>query len=145
MNKFPAGLLFVPMLLSAIVYTFAPNLFRIGGITQAMFTTDGLNYVIGLTCFCSGAGLNSQRIGKVLKKQGILLLTKIIICVIASILFIQLFGQAGFMGICAVAFIATICSTNPSLYLALENEMGTPDDVSAFGLVGLLYVPAYLC
>lgn len=69
MNKVPAGLLFVPMLLSAIVYTFATNLFRIGGITQAMFTTDGLNYGIGLTCFCSGAGLNSHRIGKVLKKR----------------------------------------------------------------------------
>ena len=143
MKKFPGGLLLVPMLLSAIFYTFAPNLFRIGGMTQAMFTTDGLNYVIGVTCFCSGAGLNIHRIGKVLKKQGVLLLTKIIICVIASIIFIQLFGQSGFLGISAVAFIATICSTNPSLYLALENEMGTPDDVSAFGLVGLLCVPAY--
>lgn len=143
MRKFPGGLLLVPMLLSAIFYTFSPELFRIGGMTQAMFTTDGLNYVIGLTCFCSGAGLNVHRIGKVLKKQGGLLLTKIIICVIASIIFIQLFGQAGIWGISAVAFIAAICSTNPSLYLALEDEMGTPDDVSAFGLVGLLCVPAY--
>lgn len=143
MRKFPGGLLLVPMLLSAIFYTFSPELFRIGGMTQAMFTTDGLNYVIGLTCFCSGAGLNVHRIGKVLKKQGVLLLTKIIICVIASIIFIQLFGQTGIWGISAVAFIATICSTNPSLYLALEDEMGTPDDVSAFGLVGLLCVPAY--
>lgn len=143
MRKFPGGLLLVPMLLSAIFYTFSPELFRIGGMTQAMFTTDGLNYVIGLTCFCSGAGLNVHRIGKVLKKQGVLLLTKIIICVIASIIFIQLFGQAGIWGISAVAFIAAICSTNPSLYLALEDEMGTPDDVSAFGLVGLLCVPAY--
>ena len=143
MRKFPGGLLLVPMLLSAIFYTFSPELFRIGGMTQAMFTTDGLNYVIGLTCFCSGAGLNVHRIGKVLKMQGVLLLTKIIICVIASIIFIQLFGQAGIWGISAVAFIAAICSTNPSLYLALEDEMGTPDDVSAFGLVGLLCVPAY--
>lgn len=143
MRKFPEGLLLVPMLLSAIFYTFSPKLFRIGGMTQAMFTTDDLNYVIGLTCFCSGAGLNVHRIGKVLKKQGVLLLTKIIICVIASIIFIQLFGQAGIWGISAVAFIAAICSTNPSLYLALEDEMGTPDDVSAFGLVGLLCVPAY--
>lgn len=143
MKKFPGGLLLMPMLLSAIVYTFVPNLFRIGGMTQAMFTTDGLNYVIGLTCFCSGAGLNIHRIGKVLKKQGVLLLTKIIICVIASVIFIKLFGQAGIMGISAVAFITAVCSTNPSLYLALENEMGTPDDVSAFGLVGLLCVPAY--
>lgn len=143
MRKFPGGLLLVPMLLSAIFYTFSPELFRIGGMTQAMFTTDGLNYVIGLTCFCSGAGLNVHRIGKVLKKQGVLLLTKIIMCVIASIIFIQLFGQAGIWGISAVAFIAAICSTNPSLYLALEDEMGTPDDVSAFGLVGLLCVPAY--
>lgn len=143
MKKFPGGLLLVPMLLSAVVYTFVPNLFRIGGMSQALFTTDGLNYVIGLTCFCSGAGLNIHRIGKVLKKQGVLLLTKIIICVISSVIFIQLFGQTGILGISAVAFIATVCSTNPSLYIALENDMGTQDDVSAFGLVGLLCVPAY--
>lgn len=143
MKKFPGGLLLVPMLLSAIVYTFVPNLFRIGGMSQALLTTDGLNYVIGLTCFCSGAGLNIHRIGRVLKKQGVLLLTKIVICVVSSVIFIQLFGQAGILGISAVAFIATICSTNPSLYIALENDMGTQDDVSAFGLVGLLCVPAY--
>ena len=51
MRKFQGGLLLVPMLLSAIFYTFSPKLFRIGGMTQAMFTTDDLNYVIGLTCF----------------------------------------------------------------------------------------------
>ena len=82
MKKFPGGLLLVPMLLSAVVNTNVTNLFRISCMSQALFTTDGLNYVIGLTCFCSGAGLNIHRIGKVLKKQGVLLLTKIIICVI---------------------------------------------------------------
>lgn len=144
MKKIPAGLLLVPMLLSALIHTFAPEFFpSLGGVSEALFTTDGINYVIGATCFCSGAGIDMQRLKKVLKKQGLLLLIKTVICIAAGFFFIQMFGLDGIWGISAIAFIAAICSTNPSLYLALEQDYGTEDDMGAFGLVGLFCVPAY--
>lgn len=34
-NKVPAGTFLVPILLSALVYTSAPNFVRIGGLTEA--------------------------------------------------------------------------------------------------------------
>ena len=33
MRKIPGGLLLVPMLISALIHTFAPGIFNIGGMT----------------------------------------------------------------------------------------------------------------
>lgn len=144
MKKIPGGLLLVPMLLAALMNTFFPNFFtNLGGVSEAVFTTSGLNYVIGAACFCSGAGIDIKRLSIVFKKQGMLMLVKTIICLVVGFLYIQFFGMSGILGISAMALITAICSTNPSLYLALEQDYGTQDDMNAFGLVGLFCVPAY--
>ncbi|MGX7092228.1 2-keto-3-deoxygluconate permease [Hutsoniella sourekii] len=144
MKKFPGGLLLVPMLVAAVVNTLAPNFFaNLGGVSEALFTTKGINYVVGATCFCSGATLNVRSLGNILKKQGTMILVKTLICVVAGFLYIKFFGQSGILGISAIAFVTVLCSSNPSLYLALEQDYGTPEDVSAFGLMGLICVPAY--
>jgi len=36
-KKVPAGTFLVPMLVSAFLYTFWPNLFQIGGLTEHIF------------------------------------------------------------------------------------------------------------
>ena len=36
-KRVPAGTFLVPMLVSALIYTIAPNLFEIGGLTQHIF------------------------------------------------------------------------------------------------------------
>lgn len=38
MKKIPGGTLLVPMMISAIIHTFFPNLFNIGGVTEALWT-----------------------------------------------------------------------------------------------------------
>lgn len=143
MRKIPGGTLLVPMIISALFNTFAPGLFNIGGPTQALFTGEGLNYIIALTCLCSGATLDIKRIGKILRKEGSLLLVKFILNVLLGYLYIKFFGLDGIWGISAVAFVVAICSVNPSLFMALEQDYGTDDDVAAFGLIGLFSVPAY--
>lgn len=70
------------------------------------------------------------------------MLVKVIICFVFSILFFRFFGMEGIWGISAIAFTATICSLNPSLYLALVSDYGSESDKAAFGLTGLLCVPA---
>lgn len=60
MRKIPGGLLLVPILLAALMNTFLPNLFtNFSRVSEALFTTSGLNYAIGAACFCSGAGYHS--------------------------------------------------------------------------------------
>lgn len=143
MRKIPGGTLLFPMLLSAVVYTFAPNLFQIPGLTKAFLTSDGTNYVIAAACFFSATGLKIDVLLRVLKKQGVLILVKTAICIGLGLLFFNLFGVSGVWGISAVGFISVITSTNPALYLALSNQYGTEEDAKAFGLVSLICVPAY--
>ena len=143
MRKIPGGMLLIPMLISALFATFLPDIFKIGGMTEAFFTTKGINYIVALVCFCSSAALDFEKIKKVLKKQGSILLVKIILCFAFSILFFRFFGMEGIWGISAIAFTTTICSLNPSLYLALVSDYGSESDEAAFGLTGLLCVPAF--
>ena len=65
MKKIPGGLLLVPMLISALFATFLPEIFKIGGMTEAFFTTKGINYIVALVCFCSSAALDLEKMKKV--------------------------------------------------------------------------------
>lgn len=144
MKKVPAGTLLIPMLLSALINTLSPGIFEsFGGITEAFLSARGTSYIVGLVCFCSATLLDIKTIGRVLKKQGVLVVAKIVICVAFSTLFVNTFGLGGVFGISAIAFVVAICSVNPSLYLALVNDYGEAGDEAAFGLVGLLCVPAF--
>lgn len=143
MKKIPGGTLLIPMLLSALVYTFAPDLFQVPGLTKSFLTSDGTNYIVAMACFLSATGLKIDVLLRVLKKQGVMLIGKTIVCIILGVVFFRMFGLGGVLGVSAVAFISIITSINPALYLALTNEYGTEEDTKAFGLVGLLCVPAY--
>lgn len=143
MKKFPGGTLLIPMFVSALFYTFAPNLFKIGGVTEFFLTDKGLNYILGFACFCSGLSVNIKVLGKVLKKQGSIFIVRTIVSIIAIWIFISLFGMDGILGISAVAFVSCVCGLNPALYLAMMQEYGDSDDVAAFSLIGALATPAY--
>lgn len=144
MKKIPGGLLLIPMLISAIVNTFVPGFFpKFGGLTEAFFTTQGTPYIVALVCFCSANLLDLRSISKVFKKQGTLLLIKIIICIVLSFVFMNIFGAQGIWGVSAIAFVVAITSLNPSLYLALVSDFGSEMDIAAFGLTVILAVPAF--
>ena len=94
-KKVLAGTFLVPMLTSAFIYTFWPNLFQVGGLTEHIFGGAGTNGIIGAICFASGTGIDLKKIGYALKRQGVLLLAKFVIAGGISLLYISLFGQSG--------------------------------------------------
>lgn len=143
MKKIPGGLLLIPMLISAIFTTFCPNLFYIGGLTEALFTKKGINYVVALLTFTSATTLDFKSLTKVLKKQGLMLVLKIVLCLIFSLIFFKLFSKEGVFGISLLSFVCILSSLNPSLYIALTKDYATKTDESAFGLLGLLCVPVF--
>lgn len=143
MKKIPGGLLLVPMFVSALVATFTPNLFRIGGMTEMLLTPKGTYFIIALICFCSSTLLDLSTLKHVLRKQGSMLLIKIILCFGLTFIFSNLFGVAGVLGVSSLAFAVAITSLNPSIYLALINDYGTEEDRGAFALMGILLTPAF--
>ena len=61
-KKIPGGTLLVPMLLAALFNTFFPELFMTGGISEALFTPKGTNYIVGLVCFCSATSIDLKKL-----------------------------------------------------------------------------------
>lgn len=77
MKKIPGGTLLVPMMISAIIHTFFPNLFNIGGVTEALFWTKSLSFILGATIFISGCTVKLSSIKSVLKIYGVLILLEL--------------------------------------------------------------------
>lgn len=141
-KRIPAGTFLVPMLVSAFVFTFWPDLFQIGGLTEHIFGGGGTNGIIGAICFCSGTGIELKKIGYALKRQGVLLVAKFISGVAISLIYINLFGQSGVLGISALAFTIAICSINPAVYLSLMQQYGNQQDTAVYGVTGLFSIAA---
>ena len=56
-NKIPAGTFLVPMILSAFIYTFWPDLFHVGGLTEGLLSGSGMPFITGALSFFSGTGM----------------------------------------------------------------------------------------
>ena len=63
MKKFPAGVMVIPLLLGCIINTFFPDILTIGGFTTGLFK-GGIQTLIGLFLFCSGATIDVKMAGR---------------------------------------------------------------------------------
>jgi 2-keto-3-deoxygluconate permease len=63
MQKVPAGMMLIPLVLGVLINSFAPDALKIGGFTQALFK-DGALCLIGLLVFATGAQITGSRSGK---------------------------------------------------------------------------------
>lgn len=137
LKKVPAGMMIVPMFISAIVNTFFPQLVEIGGFTEAIFTSQGMAGILGVQLVCMGAQLRFDELFKVLKRGGVLLLSKFFIGAALGIFVGRFFGPAGFLGISSLAIICASTNSNGSMYLALMTEYGDEVDQTAMSLLAL--------
>lgn len=141
MQKVPAGTFLFPMLLSALIYTFFPGIFNIGGVTEAFLGGDHTTFLIAMITFFSGVGLDVKGLGKLFKRHGVLFIVKLILAIGLSFLYMNLFGQEGILGINAMAFTIVMSSINPALYLSLVGSYGEDIDTGAFGITSIFAIP----
>lgn len=137
LKKIPAGMMVVPMLLGALINTFLPQVTNIGSFTTAIFTSAGANTAIGIQLFCLGTTLRVKEIGGVVKRGGILLISKFIIGAIIGIGVGKIFGPEGLLGLSALAIISAVTNSNGSVYLALMNSYGDTIDQAAMPLLAI--------
>ena len=103
LKKIPAGMMVVPMLLGAFINTFFPQITGIGSFTTAIFTSAGANTAIGIQLFCLGTTLRFREIGGVVKRGGVLLISKFIIGAAIGIGVGKICGPEGLLGLSALA------------------------------------------
>lgn len=140
MEKFPGGMVVIPMFATALVNTLFPQALEIGGVTTALFK-DGTLAIIGMLLFFSGSQLRLSSLGTALRRGGILIGVKILVASAAGLFMMKFFGPEGFLGISTLALVTAVSNNNPAVYLALVKKYGDDIDASVFGLLCLISMP----
>ncbi len=115
---------------------FFPQLFRMGGITQALFV-DGGNCTMGIFLICCGASLNIRQMGLPLYKGVVLTAIKFFVGVGIGVFIGTVFGPAGILGITPMVAIAALTNSNSSLYIILSSRYGDASDAGAVSILSL--------
>lgn len=136
-KKVPAGMMVIPLLLGSIINTFFPQIVNIGSFTTAVFTSAGASTAMGIQLFCLGTTLQVKDIPPVLKRGGILLLSKFAIGAAIGITVGKVFGMTGVLGMTSLAIISAVTNSNGSVYLALMENYGDEPDCAAMALLSL--------
>lgn len=137
LKKVPAGMMVIPLLLGSIITTLFPDIWNIGGLTKAVFSSAGTNTLLGAQLFCMGTALQVRDMPAVLKRGGVLLISKFVIGAALGILVGKLFGSAGFLGLSTLAIVAAVTNSNGSVYLTLMGNYGDRADAGCFPLLAL--------
>lgn len=136
-KKVPAGMMVVPMILGSLINTFIPEVVKIGSFTTATFTSAGVAATIGVQLFCLGTTLQLRDMPKVMKRGGLLLISKFIIGALIGILVGKFFGKEGILGLTTLAIISSVTNSNGSVYLALMTEYGDETDCASMALLSI--------
>ncbi|MEQ9867047.1 2-keto-3-deoxygluconate transporter [Pectobacterium aroidearum] len=140
-DKIPGGLMLVPLFLGALCNTFTPGAGKyLGSFSNGLIT--GTIPILAVWFFCMGASIELKATGTMLKKSGVLVITKLATAwVVALIVGTFLPGdgiQNGLLaGISVLALVAAMDMTNGGLYAALMNQYGSKEEAGAFVLMSL--------
>ncbi|WP_349921996.1 2-keto-3-deoxygluconate transporter [Aeromonas veronii] len=141
LDKIPGGIMLVPLLLGATLNTFAPGVAEYyGGFTKGIIT--GTVPILAVWFFCIGASINLRATGTVLRKSGVLVITKIAVAWVVALVAAKLIPehgiQAGMLaGLSTLALVSAMDMTNGGLYASLMNQYGTKEESGAFVLMSI--------
>ncbi|MCJ7688979.1 MAG: 2-keto-3-deoxygluconate permease, partial [Clostridiaceae bacterium] len=132
-EKVPGGMMIIPIFLSALINTFFPQSFEIGGFVTAIVRNH--NAFIGGFLLCMGAGMTFKSAPKALKTGAAITVSKFAVGVAIGLLSAKFFGTNGVFGISTLAIISAMTNTNGGLFAALTAQFGTKEEVGAISVV----------
>jgi len=126
----PGGMMVIPLIIGALVNTFAPFLINIGGFTEAL-GAKGFPTLIAAYLFCVGSKMTLNAAPIMLKRGFGILGAKIGIASIVA-LSVAKFFDGDLLGISTLAILAAMNDTNGGMFLALTGTMGDENDSGAY-------------
>ena len=135
-EKVPGGMMLVPLILAAMLNTFAPQVLEIGGFTTALFKHGALP-LIGAFLLCMGAGISFKAAPRALLQGTTITVTKVLVGVVLGFIIQHIFGSKGIYGLSSLTMIVAMSNANGGLYAALVGEYGNERDVGAISILSL--------
>lgn len=131
MDRFPGGIMIIPLVLGSLVATFAGSALDIGSFTTGLFRDSALP-LIGLLIFAVGTQVNVRTGGQVMAHAGVLLLCKSIIPATIVVVIGLFVGLDGIFGLSILAILAASDNSNSGLWVAFTSKYGDSRDRGAF-------------
>jgi 2-keto-3-deoxygluconate permease len=141
LDRLPGGMMIVPLILGALINTLAPHTATyFGSFTGALF--NGALPILAVFYVCIGSTISVRAVPVVIKKGGVLLVTKLALGVIAGTVLGHFLGEnpvtsGWFAGISTLAVVAAFNDTNGGLYMALMKQFGSAEDAAAYSVMSI--------
>jgi 2-keto-3-deoxygluconate permease len=129
-NWVPGGMMVVPLFIGMALNTFAPDLLKIGGFTQAL-TGVGYPTVLGMYLFTVGTKMTVRAAPKMMLRGFGLLLAKVGTATAFALAVDRLFGGT-VLGLSTLAVMVAMSDTNGGMFLALTSVMGSKEDAGTY-------------
>ena len=147
MQKVPAGTMFVPLIIGAIITTICQGIFSfdlwgtLGNPMKDMFSSSGQMLIIGLMLFCTGTQLKLSDMKEALHRGVLLILVRLGVAYALCALFYAAFGYDGVLGVSFLAFVCAVTSANAALYMGIISPFGDKADKASFGVMLICSMP----
>ncbi len=138
-ERFPGGMMVIPLLLGAGLKTFAPRLLSLGSFSTAL--SQGAMPILAVFFVCMGAEIQLRTAPSALRKGLAITFSKLAGGICIGLLIAHLAPGGSVLGLSALAVIAAMTNANMGLYAALSRQFGQASDVGALAVLSVLEGP----
>uniref|UniRef100_UPI00263A4943 2-keto-3-deoxygluconate permease n=1 Tax=Arthrobacter globiformis TaxID=1665 RepID=UPI00263A4943 len=132
LQRLPAGMMLIPLMLGVLMNTFAPEALKIGGFTTALFKEGALT-LIAVLILATGAQITGSHSGKAAASTTtVVLVCKTLIPATIAVILGLVVGIEGIAGVSILAMLAIFGNSNGALWLAFAGQYGDERDTGAY-------------
>jgi 2-keto-3-deoxygluconate permease len=134
-EKFPGGMMVIPLLWGSLLNTYFPHVLAIGSFSTSL--AHGALPILAAFLVCMGAEVQLKTAPRALKQGAVITISKLAIGIAIGLLVSYLFKGHSVLGLSSMAIIAAMTNANMGLYAALTQQYGDEVDRGALAVLSI--------